>query len=174
MTDVVSGNPDPGPDSWSAVPAAAAGRSAERADRAGWVGSISGYRAVGAIVVILTHFFLQSNSYPWKSVVHTTSVVVPFFLAISAFVLYRPFLRAQFDDTAAPATGLFYWRRFLRIWPIYAVALTAYLVLIPGVRPFGGIVEYIQLYTFTWIYNPDLVAFKGIPASWYLCDEVVF
>lgn len=139
-----------------------------------WVGAISGYRALGAIVVIFTHFFLQANRYPYKSVVHATSVVVPFFLAISAFVLCRPFIRAQMRGEPAPPAGLFYWRRMLRIWPIYAFILTVYLWLLPGTRPNNGPIEYVALYTFTWIYDPDLVAYKGIPASWYLCDEVVF
>lgn len=141
----------------------------------GWSAPITGLRGLGALIVVMGHTWFASHIYPYTGAIHFLSIVVPVFFVISGYALYRPFLAAQVARKDPPSTVSFWWRRFLRIYPLYAVALTAYLILLPGVRPPGGrIIDYAKLYGFMQIYDPDLVTFSGIPASWFIADEVVF
>lgn len=160
----------------TALSATAADGRARRILSAGsWCAPITGFRALAAVAVVAGHTFLASHIYPFTGVIHVVGVVVPLFFVISGYALYRPFLVAHARGEPALPAVAFYWRRFLRIYPLWAVALTAYLVLLPGVRPHGGgPVEYLKLYAFWQIYDKRLVAFSGIPAGWFLCDEVAF
>lgn len=139
-----------------------------------WCAPITGLRCLGALVVVIGHTFLASRIYPFTGTIHLAGVIVPMFFAISGYALYRPFLVAHVYREPEPSAVQFWWKRFLRIYPLWAVALTAYLVLLPGVRPHsGGLGSYLKLYTFLQIYDKKL-GFTGIPAGWFLCDEVAF
>lgn len=143
--------------------------------RQAWVTPINGFRGIGALVVVVGHTFFATRIFPWRGVIHLISIVVPIFFVISGFALYRPFVAAQLEGADPPAARTFWWRRFLRIYPLYGVALTLYLIVLPGVRPESGrVLDYLKLYGFAQIYDPELVTFSGIPAAWFLCDEVVF
>ena len=142
---------------------------------AGWSAPINGFRGFAAIVVVVGHTFFATRLFPYRGVIHFISIIVPLFFVISAFALYRPFVEAHLADRPAPDPWRFWWRRLLRIYPLFAVALTLYLILLPGVRPASGrVIDYVKLYSFLQVYDPDLVRFSGIPAAWFLCDEVVF
>lgn len=146
-----------------------------RASNPGWSAPINGLRGLAAVVVVVGHTWFASHIYPFTGAIHFFSIVVPIFFVISGYALYRPFLAAQVEQKEPPSATGFWWRRFLRIYPLYAVALTLYLILLPGVRPPGGrIIDYAKLYGFLQIYDPDLVTFSGIPAAWFIADEVVF
>ena len=141
----------------------------------GWSAPITGLRGLGAVVVVVGHTWFASRIFPYTGSIHFLSIVVPIFFVISGYALYRPFLAAQVARTEPPSAVSFWWRRFLRIYPLYAAALTVYLIALPGVRPPGGrVIDYAKLYGFLGIYDPDLVTFSGIPASWFIADEVVF
>jgi peptidoglycan/LPS O-acetylase OafA/YrhL len=140
-----------------------------------WCAPFTGFRVLAALAVIGAHSALSSRTYPIAGVVQIAAVIVPMFFVISAYALYRPFIVDDLKGVPARSARGFWWRRFLRIYPLYAVALTAYLVLLPPLRPpSGSIVDYLKLYGFLQIYDPDLSRFSGIPAAWFLCDEVVF
>ena len=136
---------------------------------------LTGFRGLGAIIVVVGHTFFATRLIPYNGAIHFLSVIVPIFFVVSAYALYRPFIVAQLDHDEQPSAKAFWWRRFLRIYPLYFVALTLYLIILPGVRPQSGrVIDYLKLYGFMQIYDPDLVTFSGIPAAWFLCDEVVF
>ncbi|MCU1372123.1 MAG: Cocaine esterase [Ilumatobacteraceae bacterium] len=140
-----------------------------------WAQPLTGFRGGAAVVVVIGHTFFATRMFPFTGVIHFISVIVPIFFVVSAYALYRPFIVAQVAREEQPSHGAFWWRRFLRIYPLYFVALSFYLVLLPGVRPQSGrVIDYLKLYGFLQIYDPDLVRFSGIPAAWFLCDEVVF
>jgi predicted acyl esterase/peptidoglycan/LPS O-acetylase OafA/YrhL len=140
-----------------------------------WAQPLTGFRGGAALVVVVGHTFFATRMFPFTGVIHFISVIVPIFFVVSAYALYRPFIVAQVERKEQPSHVAFWWRRFLRIYPLYFVALTFYLVLLPGVRPQSGrVIDYLKLYGFLQIYDPDLVRFSGIPAAWFLCDEVVF
>jgi hypothetical protein len=156
-------NPDGPADQYGAISAGA------------WAQPLTGFRGGAAVVVVIGHTFFATRMFPFTGVIHFISVIVPIFFVVSAYALYRPFIVAQVERKDQPSHTSFWWRRFLRIYPLYFVALTFYLVLLPGVRPQSGrVIDYLKLYGFLQIYDPDLVRFSGIPAAWFLCDEVVF
>ncbi len=140
-----------------------------------WCAPITGFRAIAAMLVVIGHSFMAATIFPFAGVIHVIGFIVPTFFVISAYALYRPFMVHQLKGEAPPAAAGFWWRRFLRVYPLYFVALSAYLLLLPGVRPASGsILDYLKLYSFLQVYDADLSRFSGIPAAWFLCDEVAF
>lgn len=140
-----------------------------------WSNPINGFRGFAAVVVVVGHTFFATRIFPSTGVIHFISIIVPIFFVVSAYALYRPFMADHLAGRERTSATGFWWKRFLRIYPLYAVALTLYLILLPGVRPQSGrVIDYVKLYTFLQVYDPDLVRFSGIPAAWFICDEVVF
>ncbi len=140
-----------------------------------WCAPVSGFRGLAAVLVVVGHSFLSARNYPFTSVIHIIALIVPTFFVISGYALYRPFLLADVEGTPMPSARAFWWKRFLRVYPLYATALTLYLIALPGVRPAGGrILDYVKLFGFLQVYDANLSRFSGIPAAWFLCDEVAF
>ncbi|HEX2576887.1 MAG TPA: acyltransferase [Aquihabitans sp.] len=129
---------------------------------------LAGYRAVAATLVVVGHVMLAARAerdYPWASPFHSLAVVVPLFFGLAGYVSYRPFVTANLTGAPMPSPGRFIWKRIVRIYFLYVGALTIYLLAVPFFRPdsFRG---YVQLYTLTQIYDPDLLQ-KGLPAAWF-------
>jgi peptidoglycan/LPS O-acetylase OafA/YrhL len=133
-------------------------------------------RAIAALSVLLFHsaFVARvalSDSFVRPYMSHLDVGVTVFFL-ISAFLLYRPFVRARLHDEEPPHTGAYAWRRLLRVAPAYWVALTVIAVWFgfSQVFPYGGEPLY---YAFGQVYDGPKAPF-GIPQAWTLCVEVTF
>jgi peptidoglycan/LPS O-acetylase OafA/YrhL len=94
------------------------------------------------------------------------------FFIISAFLIYRPWVRARLRGYEPPRLSAYAWRRFLRIVPAYWVALTVIAVWIglPGVLTWSGVPIY---YGFGQVYD-QIRSVGGLPQAWSLCVEVVF
>ena len=96
---------------------------------------------------------------------------VPIFFLISGFLLYRPFVARRLANEPRPAAGAFLWRRALRIYPAYWLALTAVLLFthqdIPGTK--AVVLWYGLVHTY------DKHAVLGpLLQSWTLAAEVAF
>jgi peptidoglycan/LPS O-acetylase OafA/YrhL len=135
-----------------------------------------GLRAIAALSVLTYHAALFAGfSGPNRTVNQYTGrldVGVTIFFLISAFLLYRPFVRARLRGDRAPAIVPYAWRRFLRIVPAYWVALTLVAVVMPLSYVF--VVSKAPIYYgFAQIYfSGD--AISGIGQAWTLCVEVTF
>jgi peptidoglycan/LPS O-acetylase OafA/YrhL len=94
-------------------------------------------------------------------------VGVPIFFLLSAFLLYRPFVRARIANEEA-SVGAYAWRRGLRIYPGYWVALIVAVLALD----LSGVLtpRYLLLLQSYW---SDSVA-GGLPQAWTLCIEVAF
>jgi hypothetical protein len=99
---------------------------------------------------------------------------VAVFFLISGFLLYRPFVAAHFAGTGAPDTAGFFIRRFLRIIPLFWVALGVTLLVVSdevlAVHGFAGLLQclfFVQGYREAW-------AFQGLTQAWTLDVEVAF
>jgi peptidoglycan/LPS O-acetylase OafA/YrhL len=130
-------------------------------------------RGLAVIAVVAAHssFFMSlTGSHSLASVRFDFSVRV--FFMISAFLLYRPWVRARLADWDPPSAGAFAWRRLLRIVPAYYVALTAIALWLGLSYVFSarGIPTY---YGFAQVYQEGW-AVGGLPQAWTLCVEVVF
>ncbi|MCB0971308.1 MAG: acyltransferase [Acidimicrobiales bacterium] len=150
-----------------------AGEDASPAVRAVWCEPIDGFRAICACLAVAGHTFLASSIMPFAGALHVLGILVALFFAISAFVLYQPFIESDVRRLERPDTLGFYVRRLLRIYPLFAFALTVYLIVLPEVRP-DNLWAYARLYLFLQIFGEELSGFKGLPSAWYLCNEVIF
>lgn len=91
-------------------------------------------RAVGALAVLTTHVGFYAGDYlghgTWGSFLARLDVGVALFFVLSGFLLSRPYLARAARGLPHPATGHYLWKRFLRIYPVYVVAVVLALVLL--------------------------------------------
>jgi peptidoglycan/LPS O-acetylase OafA/YrhL len=134
-------------------------------------------RAIAATALLALHASLLAGLYSSDSFlrpyVRQLDVGVPLFFVISGFLLYRPFVVARLNGDPQPRTGVYAWRRFLRIVPAYWVALTV-VALWLGLSTVGQPLWHIPvLYGFGQIYSASM-GFDGLAQAWTLCIEVTF
>jgi peptidoglycan/LPS O-acetylase OafA/YrhL len=130
-------------------------------------------RGIALLAVVAAHssFFMSAGGSSALSHLRFDFSVRVFFM-ISAFLLYRPWVRARLAEWEPPSAAAFGWRRFLRIMPAYWLALTVITVWIglPLVFTGHGIWTY---YGLLQVYQPGW-AVGGLTQAWTLCVEVVF
>jgi peptidoglycan/LPS O-acetylase OafA/YrhL len=130
-------------------------------------------RGIALISVVAAHasFFMSLGGSTSLSHLRFDFSVRVFFM-ISAFLLYRPWVRARLADWKPPSTRAYAWRRFLRIPPAYWVALTVISIWLGIDYVFSGhgIWTY---YGLLQVYQPGW-AVGGLPQAWSLAVEVGF
>ena len=86
-------------------------------------------RAVGAVAVLTTHTAFWGGEYTDNGtagrLLARLDVGVALFFVLSGFLLSRAWLQAAADSSPRPVTGHYLWKRFLRIVPVYLVAVLA-------------------------------------------------
>ena len=122
-------------------------------------------RAVAAILVVLYHLRGPAHL---PAITRRGDAGLSVFFFISAFLLYRPFVRAHMLERSAPALAAFARRRILRIVPAYWVALTVFAILLSYREVFGS--DGLLYYGFGQIYRPG-TALGGLGPAWTLCIE---
>ena len=146
-----------------------------------------GARAFAVIAVMVCHVWLFTGGFggftgslPNRLVVRLDGAIAIFFF-LSGFLLYRPMIAHRAGGPGSPSVGAYAWRRFLRVYPVYWVALTA-LAIFPGLV--GVFTD--QWYTFYSLgfYLDYANASKscagdpgfrcGLPQSWTLTVEMTF
>ena len=87
-------------------------------------------RGIAAVAVVAAHasFFMALGGSDSLSHLRFDFSVRVFFM-ISAFLLYRPWVRARLAEWEPPSAVAFGWRRFLRVIPPYWLALTVIAIL---------------------------------------------
>jgi peptidoglycan/LPS O-acetylase OafA/YrhL len=133
-----------------------------------------GLRAIAALSIVVLHTTSATGatvSGGGARYLARFDAGVAIFFVISAFLLYRPFLRAHLDAAPKVAVGNFYWRRAVRIYPAYWVALTVVIVIF-GNAHISGVGQYFLHYGLIQIYTSKLLA--GIVPAWTLAVEVSF
>ena len=105
---------------------------------------------------------------PW---VQHLNVGVSIFFVLSGFLLFRPFVVAHLSDAARPRIRSYLWRRMVRIYPAYWVALfLSTLILDLDLGDWWG---HVRFYSLTQIYWGDTVL-GGLVQAWTLATEVSF
>lgn len=141
----------------------------------GFLPGFDGLRAIAALLVVVVHTGIASGfsfRHPAPGQYFARGEIgVSIFFLISGFLLYRPFVRASFEDRPGPAVGRFLLRRALRIVPLYWVALAATMAFtvskVHGVGQTLAIACFLQVYSSQWILH-------GVTQAWTLCIEVTF
>jgi peptidoglycan/LPS O-acetylase OafA/YrhL len=133
-------------------------------------------RFVGALCVVTTHTSFQSGAYNsdgiWGPLLARLDVGVAIFFVLSGFLLFRPHIVAAAAERPGPRTGRYYWKRFLRIYPVYAVTVVLALALIPenhGTGLGGWLRTLLMLDSFLADEVP-----QGLTQMWSLAVEVSF
>ena len=130
-------------------------------------------RGIAALAVVAAHssFFMALGGSTALSHLHFDFSPRVFFM-LSAFLLYRPWVRARLAEWEPPSSAAFAWRRLLRIAPGYWLALTVIAIWIglPYVFSAHGIWTY---YGLVQVYQPRWAA-GGVAQAWSLSVEVVF
>jgi peptidoglycan/LPS O-acetylase OafA/YrhL len=133
-------------------------------------------RAIGALAVLTTHTAFESGDYVrhgiWGTLLSRLDVGVAVFLVLSGFLLSRPYLVRAAARLPRPGTGRYYWKRLLRIYPVYVVTVVIALGLLPendGVGPGGWLRTLLLADSFTADRLPH-----GLTQMWSLAVEAAF
>jgi peptidoglycan/LPS O-acetylase OafA/YrhL len=150
----------------------------------GRVDSLTGIRAVAAILVVLTHAAYTTGKYThgYAGLVYSRMEIgVPIFFVLSGFLLFGPWVRAIATGTAGPSVRRYAWHRVRRIMPAYVVTvLAAYLLYhfrTAGPNPGHTWLGLFRNLTFTQIYTDDYLfsyLHQGLTQMWSLAVEVAF
>ncbi|HEY0228490.1 MAG TPA: acyltransferase [Mycobacterium sp.] len=96
------------------------------------VSSLTGIRAVAAILVVGTHAAYTTGKYThgyWGLVGARMEIGVPIFFVLSGFLLFRPWVKAVVIDRPSPSVSRYVRHRVRRIMPAYViVVLFAYVL----------------------------------------------
>ncbi|UXA12125.1 acyltransferase [Mycobacterium sp. SMC-8] len=150
----------------------------------GRVASLTGIRAVAALLVVLTHAAYTTGKYPqgFVGLVYSRMEIgVPIFFVLSGFLLFLPWVKAAHAGDAPPSVRRYAWHRVRRIMPAYVVTvLAAYLVYhfrTAGPNPghtWEGLFRNLtltQIYTDNYLYS---FLHQGLTQMWSLAVEVAF
>ena len=156
----------------------------ESVSKAERVASLTGIRAVAALLVMLTHAAYTTGKYThgYVGLVYSRMEIgVPIFFVLSGFLLFGPWVRAAASGGAAPSVRRYAWHRVRRIMPAYAVTvLAAYLLYhfrTAGPNPghtWEGLFRNLtltQIYTDHYLYS---YLHQGLTQMWSLAVEVAF
>lgn len=156
----------------------------ESISRAERVASLTGIRAVAALLVVLTHAAYTTGRYPqgYLGLVYSRMEIgVPIFFVLSGFLLFGPWVRAAAERRPGPSVKRYTWRRVRRIMPAYVVTvLAAYAVYhfrSAGPNPghtWEGLLRnltHTQIYTDNYVYS---YLHQGLTQMWSLAVEVAF
>jgi peptidoglycan/LPS O-acetylase OafA/YrhL len=127
------------------------------------------------MIVVMAHVVAPAGARTGATLspyLNRLAVGLTLFFLISAFLLYRPFVRARIDGKRRPGVSSYAWGRVLRIVPGYWVALivTSLWLGTAGVFTLTGAPRF---FGFAQIYSNN-TALGGIAVAWSLCVEVTF
>lgn len=126
--------------------------------------------------MLTTHVAFQSGAYvrdgTWGALLSRLDVGVAIFFVLSGFLLGRPYLARRAAHLPHPGTGRYYWKRVLRIYPVYVVTVVLALTLIPENQGLGT-ADWVRTLTLTNIYTTGSLP-QGLTQMWSLAVEVSF
>jgi peptidoglycan/LPS O-acetylase OafA/YrhL len=151
---------------------------------AGRVDSLTGIRAVAAILVVLTHAAYTTGRYThgYVGLIYSRMEVgVSIFFVLSGFLLFSPWVRAAAEGKGGPSVRRYAWHRVRRIMPAYVVTvLAAYLLYhfrTAGPNPGHTWPGLFRNLTLTQIYTDHYLfsyLHQGLTQMWSLAVEVAF
>ena len=146
--------------------------------------SLTGVRALAALLVVATHAAYTTGKYThgFVGVVYSRMEIgVPIFFVLSGYLLFGPWVRAAAAGSAAPSLTRYAWHRVRRIMPAYVVTVLAAYAIYHfrdgGPNPGHSWWGLFRNLTLTQIYT-DNYAFallhQGLTQMWSLAVEVAF
>ena len=158
--------------STASAPAPAAGIATDRPTH---LLALDGYRAVAAIMVLLTHVAFSTGALvasTWGHILGRLDFGVTLFFLLSGFLLYRPWAKAALHDAPTPALTTYAKRRAARILPLYWLVVVVVLLTLPELRPVSASTWWRHVFA-VQIYGSDGTV-EGLTQTWSLCTEIAF
>ena len=137
--------------------------------------TLNAARAIGAIMVVLTHSAFNTGqiNHGWVgAVLARLDFGVTIFFVLSGFLLSRPWFLTAALGRPAPSARHYLWKRALRILPLYWIVVVLALTLDPANDDMGW-QDWLANLTFTQLYRPELLP-SSLTQMWSLCTEVAF
>lgn len=148
------------------------------------VASLTGLRAVAALLVVGTHaaFATGKLSHGYAGAMAARlEIGVAIFFALSGFLLFRPWVTAAATGSQTPAAGDYARRRLRRVMPAYVVtvllAYAVYAIYSSGPNPGQSWTGLLRHLTLTQIYSDNYLTtslHRGLSQTWSLAVEVSF
>lgn len=137
--------------------------------------ALNAVRAVGALGVVATHTAFDTGEIlrgAHGAFLARLDFGVTLFFVLSGFLLTRPFILAAAAGRPAPSTRHYFWKRALRILPLYWLTVVVALLALPENQEIG-IGDWVLNLTLTQIYSGGPLP-AGLTQMWSLCTEVLF
>jgi peptidoglycan/LPS O-acetylase OafA/YrhL len=148
------------------------------------VASLTGIRAVAALLVVATHAAYATGKYThgYVGLVYSRMEMgVPIFFVLSGFLLFGPWVKAAAGAKPPPSVARYAWHRVRRIMPAYVVTVLVAFVLYhfrtAGPNPGHTWVGLFRNLSLTQIYTDNymyLYPHQGLTQMWSLAVEVAF
>ena len=148
------------------------------------VASLTGIRAVAAILVVGTHAAYTTGKYThgyWGLVGARMEIGVPIFFVLSGFLLFRPWVRSAATGGPPPSLSRYARHRVRRIMPAYVVTVLVAYVLYhfraAGPNPGHSWTGLLRNLTLTQIYADGYLGkylHQGLTQMWSLAVEASF
>jgi peptidoglycan/LPS O-acetylase OafA/YrhL len=137
--------------------------------------ALNAVRAAGALMVVFTHAAFNTGRINdgWiGAALARFDFGVTLFFVLSGFLLSRPWFRAAALGRQEPSARHYFWKRALRILPLYwVVVVTAFLV--DPANKGATWQDWVSHLTLTQLYRHHLLA-SSLTQMWSLCTEVAF
>jgi peptidoglycan/LPS O-acetylase OafA/YrhL len=156
----------------------------ESVSKAERVASLTGIRAVAALLVMATHAAYTTGKYThgYVGLVYSRMEIgVPIFFVLSGFLLFGPWVKAVASNGAPPSVRRYAWHRVRRIMPAYIVTvLVAYAIYhfrTAGPNPGHSWIGLFRNLTLSQIYTDNYLysyLHQGLTQMWSLAVEVAF
>ena len=156
----------------------------EQTSGPGRVASLTGIRAVAAILVVATHAAYTTGKYThgyWGLVGARMEIGVPIFFVLSGFLLFRPWVKSAATGRPPPSLSRYARHRVRRIMPAYIVTvLVAYFLYQfrdAGPNPGHTWLGLVRNLTLTQIYADGYLGkylHQGLTQMWSLAVEAAF
>jgi peptidoglycan/LPS O-acetylase OafA/YrhL len=156
----------------------------ESISKAERVASLTGIRAVAALLVMATHAAYTTGKYThgYVGLVYSRMEIgVPIFFVLSGFLLFGPWVRAAASDSSPPSVRRYAWHRVHRIMPAYIVtvlpAYALYHFRTAGPNPGHTWIGLFRNLTLSQIYTDNYLysyLHQGLTQMWSLAVEVAF
>lgn len=137
--------------------------------------TLNAVRAAGALMVLLTHVAFNTGQVVqgWTgAVLSRLDFGVTLFFILSGFLLSRPFYVARARGGPGPLVRHYYWKRALRVLPLYWVVVVAAMLLDPANHG-ATLQEWATNLTLTQVYRTGPPT-SSLTQMWSLCVEVAF
>jgi peptidoglycan/LPS O-acetylase OafA/YrhL len=156
----------------------------EQTSRVDRVASLTGIRAVAAILVVGTHAAYSTGKYThgyWGLVGARMEIGVPIFFVLSGFLLFRPWVKSAATGGPPPSLSRYAWHRVRRIMPAYVITVLVAYVLYhfraAGPNPGHTWLGLFRNLTLTHIYANGYLGkylHQGLTQMWSLAVEASF